>query len=152
MVLTFILLFSIGLVDAWAKSGEGVSAAQRAEEILQEMNRIYQQTGQENLRPTTGIFNAVINAWARSRDKMAPSRAEQILQWMHTLHETNPTIQPDKYTFNTGANRFCRLLSCWFHYLTTPSSTCSNSCLCKVWRYYGCFQSAGIADQNAQNV
>jgi hypothetical protein len=95
-------LFS--LVDAWAKSGEGVSAAQRAEAILQEMNRIYQTTGQENLRPTTGIFNAVINAWARSRDKIAPARAEQILQWMHTLHESNPTIQPDKYTFNTGTN------------------------------------------------
>jgi hypothetical protein len=95
-------LFS--LVDAWAKSGEGVSAAQRAEAILQEMNRIYQTTGQENLRPTTGIFNAVINAWARSREKIAPARAEQILQWMHTLHESNPTIQPDKYTFNTGTN------------------------------------------------
>lgn len=89
-------------VDAWAKSGEGVSAAQRAEEILQEMHRIYQTSGQENLRPTTGIFNAVINAWARSKDKIAPFRAEQILQWMHTLHESNPTIQPDKYTFNTG--------------------------------------------------
>lgn len=95
-------LFS--LVDAWAKSGEGVSAAQRAEAILQEMNRIYQTTGQENLRPTTGIFNAVINAWARSREKTAPARAEQILQWMHTLNESNPTIQPDKYTFNTGTN------------------------------------------------
>mmetsp|Transcript_14092 Transcript_14092/g.34145 ORF Transcript_14092/g.34145 Transcript_14092/m.34145 type:complete len:1145 (-) Transcript_14092:60-3494(-) len=95
-------------VDAWAKSGEGVSAAQRAEEILQEMNRIYQQTGQENLRPTTGIFNAVINAWARSREKMAPSRAEQILQWMHTLHESNPTIQPDKYTFNTVIHAYAK--------------------------------------------
>ena len=89
-------------VDAWAKSGEGISAAQRAEAILQHMNKKYQTTGLENLRPTTGIFNAVINAWARSKEKIAPSRAEQILKWMDNLHKANPSIHPDKYTFNTG--------------------------------------------------
>jgi hypothetical protein len=66
------------------------------------MNKKYQSTGLENLRPTTGIFNAVINAWARSKDKIAPNRAEQILKWMDNLHKTNPSIRPDKYTFNTG--------------------------------------------------
>jgi hypothetical protein len=95
-------------VDAWAKSGEGVTAAQRAEEILQQMNEIYQTTGQDSLRPTTGIFNAVINAWARSRQEMAPSRAEEILRWMQTLHESNPTIQPDKYTFNTVIHAYAK--------------------------------------------
>ena len=98
-----ILTLYLGIiVDAWAKSGEGVSAAQRAEAILQHMHQLYESSGQESLRPTTGIFNAVINAWARSREKIAPSRAEQILQWMDTLNQTNPSIQPDKYTFNTG--------------------------------------------------
>jgi hypothetical protein len=91
-------------VDAWAKSGEGVSAAQRAEAILQRMHGLYQKTGKEHLRPTTGIFNAVINAWARSKDKIAPSRAEQILLWMDNLHESHPSIKirPDKFTYNTG--------------------------------------------------
>jgi hypothetical protein len=96
-------------VDAWAKSGEGVSAAQRAETILQHMNKKYQTTGLEHLRPTTGIFNAVINAWARSKEKIAPSRAEQILKWMDNLHKTNPSIKPDKYTFNTG--EYCGFFS-----------------------------------------
>jgi hypothetical protein len=118
-------------VDAWAKSGEGGSAAQRAEAILQHMHKLYQKTAEESLRPTTGIFNAgmpnittvcellfvlmlfsshdkyflVINAWARSKEKIAPARAEQILQWMEKLHETVDTsIQPDKYTFNTGTS------------------------------------------------
>mmetsp|Transcript_7688 Transcript_7688/g.19138 ORF Transcript_7688/g.19138 Transcript_7688/m.19138 type:complete len:1249 (+) Transcript_7688:70-3816(+) len=95
-------------VDAWAKSGEGVSAAQRAETILQHMNKKYQTTGLENLRPTTGIFNAVINAWARSKEKIAPSRAEQILKWMDNLHKTNPSIQPDKYTFNTVIHAYAK--------------------------------------------
>jgi len=95
-------------VDAWAKSGEGVSAAQRAETILQHMNKKYQITGLENLRPTTGIFNAVINAWARSKEKIAPSRAEQILKWMDNLHKTNPSIKPDKYTFNTVIHAYAK--------------------------------------------
>jgi len=95
-------------VDAWAKSGEGVSAAQRAETILQHMNKKFQTTGLENLRPTTGIFNAVINAWARSKEKIAPSRAEQILKWMDNLHKTNPSIKPDKYTFNTVIHAYAK--------------------------------------------
>lgn len=94
-------------MDAWAKSGEGGAAATRAEAILQHMNQLYQAGGHESLRPTTGIFNAVINAWARSREKIAPVRAEQILEWMDKLHKTNKMdIQPDKYTFNTGKYTF----------------------------------------------
>ena len=95
-------------VDAWAKSGEGVSAAQRAETILQHMNKKYQATRLENLKPSTGIFNAVINAWARSKEKIAPSRAEQILKWMDNLHKTNPSIKPDKYTFNTVIHAYAK--------------------------------------------
>jgi hypothetical protein len=96
----YLLVFA---VDAWAKSGEGGAAATRAEAILQHMNQLYQSGGHDSLRPTTGIFNAVINAWARSREKIAPVRAEQILEWMDKLHKTNKMdIQPDKYTFNTG--------------------------------------------------
>jgi hypothetical protein len=45
-------------VDAWAKSNQGGVAAQRAEALLHQMHNLYQTTGQENLRPTTGIFNA----------------------------------------------------------------------------------------------
>jgi hypothetical protein len=93
-------------VDAWAKSGEGGMAAQNAESILQRMHALYQKTGYDHLRPTTGIFNAVINAWARSKEAIAPSRAEQILDWMDKLRRTNPSIQirPDKFTYNTGEN------------------------------------------------
>ena len=93
------------LVDAWAKSGEGGAAAKRAEAILQHMNMLFQSGANPSLRVTTGIFNAVINAWARSREKVAPQRAEQILQWMEQLHKNgNLDVQPDKYTFNTGEN------------------------------------------------
>lgn len=42
-------------IDAWAKSKQGVKAAQRAEEILQYMDEMYKSTKNENLRPTTGM-------------------------------------------------------------------------------------------------
>lgn len=99
----FFLSTFLFTVDAWAKSGEGGAAATRAEAILQHMNQLYQSGGHDTVKPTTGIFNAVINAWARSREKIAPVRAEQILEWMEKLHRNgNLDIKPDKYTFNTG--------------------------------------------------
>jgi hypothetical protein len=50
-------------VDAWAKSGGGAPAARRAEALLERMDRLYRDGGgrHEALKPTTGIFNAVIN-------------------------------------------------------------------------------------------
>ena len=66
---------------------------------MHHMNNLYQSGGHDKLKPTTGIFNAVINAWARSREKIAPVRAEQILSWMEKFEDLD--IQPDKYTYNT---------------------------------------------------
>ena len=102
--------FLLPQVDAWAKSGEGGAAATRAEAILQHMNSMYQKVGHDGLRPTTGIFNAVINAWARSREQIAPMRAEQILEWMDKLYKNgNLDVQPDKYTFNTVIHAWAKL-------------------------------------------
>lgn len=39
-------------------------------------------------------LSVVINAWARSREKIAPVRAEQILNWMQNLRDLD--VQPDK--------------------------------------------------------
>lgn len=57
-------------VDAWARSGKGGAAAQRAEALLQQMYNMYKKGGNPSLKPTTGIFNAVINAWARSMESV----------------------------------------------------------------------------------
>ena len=96
--LVFVLVLVL-IVDAWARSGERGAAANRAEALLHHMNSLYQSGGHDKLKPTTGIFNAVINAWARSREKIAPVRAEQILSWMENFKDLD--IQPDKYTYNT---------------------------------------------------
>jgi len=91
-------------VDAWAKSGEGRKAAQHAEAILQHINQLYQSNPlkYKSLKPTTGIFNAVLNSWARSKETIAPARAEEILNWMDALYmKGNLDVKPDKCSYNT---------------------------------------------------
>jgi hypothetical protein len=89
--------FVFDTVDAWARSGKGAAAAQHAESLLLLMNKLYTAGGHDALRPTTGIFNAVINTWANSDEKLAPRRAEQMLIWMHRLRY----VKPDKYLCDT---------------------------------------------------
>jgi PPR repeat len=53
-------------------------------------------------------FNAIIDAWARSGDRIAPRRAEQILDHMDELFLAgNKGVKPDTYTYNT-------LINCWY--------------------------------------
>jgi hypothetical protein len=52
-----------------------------------------------------------LKAWARSREKIAPARAEQILAWMEKLREQagdDVDISPDKYTFNTVIHAYAK--------------------------------------------
>jgi len=50
-------------------------------------------------------FNAVLDAWARSGDRVAPRRAEQILDHMDELYRSgNKGVKPDRYTYNTLIN------------------------------------------------
>lgn len=52
-----------------------------------------------------------MQAWARSREKIAPQRAEQILSWMETLRDKGGEeldISPDKYTFNTVIHAYAK--------------------------------------------
>ena len=50
-------------------------------------------------------FNAVLDSWARSGDKRAPYRAEQILNHMEELSRSGyGGVAPDTYTYNTLIN------------------------------------------------
>ena len=60
------------------------------------------KNGNKDAKPDTITFNAVLDAWARSGDKIAPHRAEQILEHMDTLFKAgNKGVKPDTYTYNT---------------------------------------------------
>jgi pentatricopeptide repeat protein len=95
-------------LDAWAKSGEGEAAAERAEAILEWMDRL-NKSGNGDVKPDTITFNAVIDAWARSGCKRGPQRAEQILNHMDELyHGGNIDVKPDTYTYNTLINALAK--------------------------------------------
>ena len=91
------------VLDAFAKSGGGRDAAERAESILEWMDDLF-KLGNSDVKPDTITFNAVIDCWARSGDhRRAAERAEQILNHMDHLHALgNKGIKPDSYTYNTG--------------------------------------------------
>jgi len=95
------------VLDAWAKSGGGRASAERAEEILEWMDRLY-KGGNPDVKPDTITFNAVLDAWARSGDRVAPHRAEQILDHMDDLYRAgNRGVKPDTYTYNTLVRCSC---------------------------------------------
>jgi PPR repeat family/Pentatricopeptide repeat domain len=92
------------VLDAWAKSRGGRAAAERAEEILEWMDRLH-KSGNQDVKVDTISFNAVLDAWARSGDRGAPRRAEQILAHMDELYRNgNSGVKPDRYTYNTLIN------------------------------------------------
>ena len=65
------------------------------------MDRLH-KSGNSEVAADTITFNAVLDAWARSGDRMAAQRAEQILDHMDELYRAgNQNVKPDVYTFNT---------------------------------------------------
>lgn len=68
------------------------------------MDRLH-KGGNPDVKVDTISFNAVLDAWARSGDRVAPRRAEQILNHMDELFRAgNKGVKPDRYTYNTLIN------------------------------------------------
>jgi hypothetical protein len=131
------------VLDAWAKSGGGRSAAERAEEILEWMDRLHKD-GNNDVKPDTITFNAVLDAWARSGDRMAPHRSEQIVDHMDELYRAgNKGVKPDTYTYNTLVSYYSvRAKSPIFVPRLTVLDVCFvDQRLGEIWRERGCVTS-----------
>ena len=92
---------------AIGKSGQP-RAAEKAELILDEMEYI-SSYGAKDLAPNTICYNAVIDAYARSKSIGKAYRAELLLERM--LEESNKgnlSILPDTITFNSVINAAAR--------------------------------------------
>ena len=59
--------------------------------------------GEAAVVPSLTIYNTVLNAWANSRRRDAPARAESLLERMRILSSTgrNPGIEPDSISVST---------------------------------------------------
>jgi hypothetical protein len=86
------------VIRNWAKSGEK-GAAQRAEEILDNMQSAYED-GDGSLKPNIETFNAVLLAYAQFQEDDAPQQAMRVLQKLHDLiHEGRTDVMPNTESY-----------------------------------------------------
>jgi hypothetical protein len=91
------------VILAWSKSDEN-GAAQRAEELLDEMEKLYKE-GDETMRPNYETYTWIIEAWSRNRTPIKLNRAKDMLQRMMKDYETggNESAKPTIDTFHAVA-------------------------------------------------
>mmetsp|Transcript_25010 Transcript_25010/g.28937 ORF Transcript_25010/g.28937 Transcript_25010/m.28937 type:complete len:694 (-) Transcript_25010:22-2103(-) len=101
------------VISAWAKSKSHTEGAERAEYILARMidfrKKIASSEGGEeytkNLYPDTVVYNSCIDAWARSGDPRAATKAQAIFNEMEDeAQRGNAHVAPDAITYNTVIN------------------------------------------------
>ena len=116
-LLKYVRIFNIALlvqsVKAWCNSGHA-DAPLKAEALLRklETNPQYpkQRGGMLVVRPNRLSFNAVINAWAKSRHPKAAVYAENLLIRMIKSYQSDPfsTVKPDVITFSSVLNALAK--------------------------------------------
>ena len=92
------------LLNAYSNSGLGPKSADRADELLLEVE------SSEKLRGNVYIYTNAIKAWARSDHPKSGKRADEILRSM--ISSDNPLAKPNIYTFTAAldaliANQEC---------------------------------------------
>eukprot|EP00592_Proboscia_alata_P020574 CAMPEP_0194415506 /NCGR_PEP_ID=MMETSP0176-20130528/14281_1 /TAXON_ID=216777 /ORGANISM="Proboscia alata, Strain PI-D3" /LENGTH=698 /DNA_ID=CAMNT_0039220183 /DNA_START=213 /DNA_END=2310 /DNA_ORIENTATION=+ len=87
------------VLAAWAQSGEKRSG-HMAGALLKEMNELH-ASGHRNIKPNTGCFNYVMDAWISSDVKGALERAETIFEVMES---GGAEMQPDSHTYSSLIN------------------------------------------------
>ncbi len=101
------------VISAWANSGAKTEAAERSEYILQRMIKFKQKVENSEddseyaklLSPDTVVYNSVIDAWAKSYDPRAGTKAEGLLKQMEEQYENgDKNLAPDSITYNTVIN------------------------------------------------
>lgn len=94
------------VIDAWSRS-KCPTAPQRAQARLDEMEKIYTETGNRIIQPNTVTYSTVINAHAKSRDMDNKAAAAfKILKRMQSLYSSgeNELAKPTIVTYNSVLN------------------------------------------------
>jgi pentatricopeptide repeat protein len=86
------------LLKCWIQSGRK-DLAEQAEQILIKMEQMWNQGEDDSLTPNNRIFNMVINAYAKSKDRYAARKACTILQRMKSSQL--PSCQPDVVSYTS---------------------------------------------------
>jgi len=89
-------------IDAWAKVG-GIEAADRAQQIHDALVAKHLKSGDELLAPSTISFNALLNAWSKSKSSNSPNRAEKIISEM-----MERGVKPDVVSFTAAIDCYAK--------------------------------------------
>lgn len=87
------------MLNLWVRSGEGVFAAERCEQILTTMQEVHESNGA--VQPNLESFKAILLAWKYSNVPFKTYRAQRILEWMIRLYREgkNDLALPDSECF-----------------------------------------------------
>ena len=94
------------------KSAGAPERARRAEELIKQIERLYESGQNENVKPDVVTYSAVLNALSRAaaQDEACASRAMEILERMLDLHEGgDKDVKPNKRTYTAVINAFARI-------------------------------------------
>ena len=83
-----------------------VNNAERAQATVDRMMTLYKK-GLGHVRPSTVVFNTLLNAWSKCRHPDAAQRAEKIFQWMEAqANQGDDFLRPDDASL-------CAVLNAW---------------------------------------
>ncbi|KAG7368217.1 hypothetical protein IV203_030960 [Nitzschia inconspicua] len=98
------------MLESWARSGEGVFAAERCEQILTQMQQQYEK-GDPQVQPDLSSFKISLMAWKHAGgDALSSFRAQRILEWMISLYQSgrNGKACPDQMCFDSVLQSWSR--------------------------------------------
>lgn len=87
------------VLEAWANSSEEGSA-ERSEEILHRMERMYLKDGDENVKPNENSYNAVVKAYVKNGKRhIAAAKAEAVVKRMEDQIDVM-AVAPTRRSYN----------------------------------------------------
>ncbi len=102
------------LIDCLAQSaarkvgGDGGDAALKSENIVKKMEDLY-EAGNDKMKPSTSVYNALINAWAKSLRPDAGKRAEEWLDKIQKMYLSGADVKPDLFTFSSVVQAYANV-------------------------------------------
>ena len=101
------------VISAWSRCGsKSGQSGERAEYILERMKTFRKELSREDgneeyieaLFPDTVVYNCVIDAWSKSGDPAAGTKAQRLLNEMNSICSKEGKACPDTITFNSLIN------------------------------------------------
>jgi PPR repeat len=103
------LVTYVTLVDAYTRpKTPNVQHIQKADDMVRQMYSNYVQDRNNNVKPNKQLITMVIDAWKRSKCFNSAENAENLLDWLISIHrdENDVELAPNEYTFS------CKLFVC----------------------------------------